>query len=565
MIAQTFKLSLTPDDHPPAPPVVFANQYDVGRPFAAQIYDADGSPYTLTNETVTVCGTKPSGTGFSYTAAASGNTVTFNTTGQMTVVHGTVRCGIIITNGSVVVGSLAFLMRVQPAALQAETIIDSDDFGSIITDAVVAWMDEHGIPIDATLTVSGAAADAKAAGDAIRSNTSAAAEAERLALAAFPQDTASGGVAFFPDGGDGAPVADLTVTMYPSIAGSGDPSPSNVRAISGRTQVTIIRAGKHIYNKLISADTCSNNNGATHTSSDGVLAITPKVDTSASNSGVYFSYSSSTLWNMVYVLRAAGRSATISFEAKASVLPVQMRAGTLTSSSYPNLTTDWARYTATIPASDSGAIVFYANRLAQSSVISIRNVMVSAGDVGAWDTYKGQTYDFAMPSAAGTVYRGTLDATTGALRVTWASVDMGSLTYGWNSNGYFYSTSLRSGSARAPGIDNMLCEKLAVSYAAAASMPDHSIKGLADGADIYLKYSEASGSAATVKSLLNGCKLVYELATPISYTLTPQEVKTLLGYDHIWAANSSSAVTYRADPTLYIGKKIAELQALVLD
>lgn len=164
METQTFNLSLKPDDHPPRVPVVYANQYDVGRSFTATIYDVNGTPYSFTTETVKIVGTKPSGTGFAYDATPSGNTVSFATTGQMTVVHGFVRCGLIITKGSVVIGTLAFLMYVQQAALTTDTIIDSSDFGSIITDAVVAWMDEHGVPIDATLTVAGSAADAAAVG-----------------------------------------------------------------------------------------------------------------------------------------------------------------------------------------------------------------------------------------------------------------------------------------------------------------------------------------------------------------------------------------------------------------
>ena len=110
MEPQIFKLSLKPDDHPPRVPVVYANQYDVGRPFIAEIYDVDGSPYTFTNDTVTLQGTKPSGTGFSYTVTPNGSTVPFDATGQMTVVHGFVRCGLIITKGDVVVGTLVFLL-----------------------------------------------------------------------------------------------------------------------------------------------------------------------------------------------------------------------------------------------------------------------------------------------------------------------------------------------------------------------------------------------------------------------------------------------------------------------
>ena len=152
MQTQTFKLSLKPDDYPPNVPIVFANQYDVGRTFQATILDVDGSEYTFDDETVQVVGTKPDGTGFAYSATASGHAVTFETTGQMTVVAGFVRCGIIITDGDDVIGTLAFTMYVQPAALQTGTIISSDDFGSIIDAAVQEYLDEHGVNIQGILT-----------------------------------------------------------------------------------------------------------------------------------------------------------------------------------------------------------------------------------------------------------------------------------------------------------------------------------------------------------------------------------------------------------------------------
>lgn len=52
----------------------------------------------------------------------------------------------------------------------------------------------------------------------------------------------SGAIASFSDGAGDLPVADLTVSIVPKQAGSGTPSPSNVRAISGFTAATIKRA-----------------------------------------------------------------------------------------------------------------------------------------------------------------------------------------------------------------------------------------------------------------------------------------------------------------------------------
>ena len=63
-------------------------------------------------------------------------------------------------------------------------------------------------------------------------------------LRAFPTDTASGAVASLSDGADDIPVKALTVSIRPAQSGSGDPSPDNVRPISGWTGVTISHSGE---------------------------------------------------------------------------------------------------------------------------------------------------------------------------------------------------------------------------------------------------------------------------------------------------------------------------------
>ena len=69
--------------------------------------------------------------------------------------------------------------------------------------------------------------------------------------------------------------------------------------------------------------------------------------------------------------------------------------------------------------------------------------------------------------------------------------------------------------------------------------------------------------AGTTPSI--GAEVVYTLATPQTYQLTPTEVDLLLGTNNVWTDSGEVEVTYKADIGKYVDKKITELQALVLE
>ena len=110
------------------------------------------------------------------------------------------------------------------------------------------------------------------------------------------------------------------------------------------------------------------------------------------------------------------------------------------------------------------------------------------------------TYPISWQSEAGTVYGGTLDVTTGVLTVTY---------------GYIASYN-------------------------GESLPGRWISSM----DAY-----SAGSTPTTDA-----QVVYELATPQTYQLTPVEIEMLLGDNNVWADTGDSTVTYRADTKLYIQK-----------
>lgn len=60
-------------------------------------------------------------------------------------------------------------------------------------------------------------------------------------------------------------------------------------------------------------------------------------------------------------------------------------------------------------------------------------------------------------------------------------------------------------------------------------------------------------------------QIYYDLITPVEFTITGPDPETLLGDNNVWADTGDIKVTYRADTALFVNKKIAELQALVLE
>lgn len=56
------------------------------------------------------------------------------------------------------------------------------------------------------------------------------------------------------------------------------------------------------------------------------------------------------------------------------------------------------------------------------------------------------------------------------------------------------------------------------------------------------------------KSAIANETIVYPLATPLTVQLTPAQLSTLLGENHIWSGTGDTEATYRADTKLYIQK-----------
>lgn len=65
-------------------------------------------------------------------------------------------------------------------------------------------------------------------------------------------------------------------------------------------------------------------------------------------------------------------------------------------------------------------------------------------------------------------------------------------------------------------------------------------------------------TAEEFKIAMTGVQFVYELVDPVTYQLTPHEVRSLLGSNTIYADTGDTSVEYRADIQRYIDKKLSQ-------
>ena len=342
---------------------------------------------------------------------------------------------------------------------------------------------------------------------------------------------------------------ELVIDVTPIQSGSGDPSPTNIRTISGWTGANIVRSARNLLNPATSE------------------SVNAYYDTT----------------NNVFVEYATGRSVWF-------FLP----AGTYTASAY--ITTQYQRFVAvSFPhkptlASTDGTVVFRANdtqspvatfTLASDAWISLFyqnggtasitdcQVQVERGSEKT-DYDPGTTYPVSWETEVGTVYGGTLTDNgngTWTLSVTHDIIDLGELSWSKNAiyaNKFFYTplpewakayTTIVS--AQVNSKSKTLCEcyghyePVGGSYNYYENIQDNTYIVAAAGQSsanrVYIRNDVYKDStSAAFKTAMEGQHIVLERATPQVYTLTADSVQALIGQNNIFADTGNiNTITFR--------------------
>ena len=436
------------------------------------------------------------------------------------------------------------------AASAAQASAEATRIISTTQEVVEDWLSDHivtGYTVDDTLTISGAAADSATVGTQLR--------------AAFVTEQTSGYIASFTDGADDVPVKSLVVNIEPVQSGGGYPSPSNVRAISGWTAAKITRAGKNLLTYPYSSTSGTWNGLSFSVQDDGRLVIN-----GTATDATYFlltpNINSTTTKPNWFVPGRRLKLCCNSITDNRGYVRIQVRYNSAPSTTV-NLATvkTEGAVSFTVPNDVYQMNVHFAAYTGSTFDNFVLEPMICpASDTDAtYEPYNGEVYNVSFGSA-GTVYGGTLDVTSGMLTVTHYGIDMGTLTWQYVAS----STVFRANKSTFPALPRFDFEGVATicsmfqSYdGALSSLPDKCfIPFDRDASATYFFVKDTDYTVgADFKTAVTGQTLVYELESPVSYQLTPTEVKTILGINNIWSDTGSVAsCEYRADTKLYLEK-----------
>lgn len=197
-----------------------------------------------------------------------------------------------------------------------------------------------------------------------------------------------------------------------------------------------------------------------------------------------------------------------------------------------------------------------------STYTNVKEIQIEEGSA-ATDYVAPQTTPITIPFGQ-TVYGGVLDVLSGVLTITKFGEDLSTKTWQTRYTGTAkkaLSAALAYSYPRAK-ITEMIAENYSITrgvtgVSALANPDDFAVS-------VYPYDNQSNPSPTTIYAVVDVADstpsglLVYDLATPIEIQLDPHEVSSLLGQNNIFADTGDSEVEYRADPTLFVNKKIAE-------
>lgn len=282
---------------------------------------------------------------------------------------------------------------------------------------------------------------------------------------------------------------------------SGTPSPSNPLPISGWDEVKVLRTGKNLLDPNNLEQGSFNSTTGAHTSS------TRRVRTKTGillDRGSYVVSTSANLEIIYYV-----------YDENGTYLPNESMVVWITSN-------------ISVITLQGKRLLELGFRFSDDAIMvpsDVTNPMLEKGSQATtYEPYNGVTTTITLPQ---TVYGGELDVVNGVLRITWKSVDMGSLTWSYSPTyTRFSSTGVQDEIKSGNNQDEVMCS----CYGNESNVDMNAFKtttGL-----IMVKDSRYTDTT-DFKQSVTGQQFAYMLETPIIIPLTPTLIKSLNGQNNL--------------------------------
>ena len=330
-------------------------------------------------------------------------------------------------------------------------------------------------------------------------------------------------------------VKSVLTTIEPIQSGSGTPSPTNVRPISGHTECVTSVSGVNVWDEEWELGNIANATGATTADSNRIRCknFIPVVG----GQSYYF------------FCGAGNRLGLFAYDNDKAFLGVYYQGNFVigrTSSS------DLGSHTVTLPINCK-----YIKIKCTATYGTTYNHDISINYPSTdheYHAYEGNTYTTDLGQ---TVYGGTLDVVSGELVVDRAMVTLdgsdhtffNEVSQGATAEGNLYIAYIvNSRSGIKP--DSVALSK---SYEWVDANTTSLHRGQFNTVGSYSRFVIADQTLDTLAKwnawlASNPMQLCYELATPQTYQLTPQQVQLLLGTNHLWSDGGEITVTYGVHP-----------------
>jgi len=377
-------------------------------------------------------------------------------------------------------------------------------------------------------------------------------------LPVITRQTELSNVAYVRDGSDILPLKKCVVNVKPFQSGSGDPSPTNIRPITGWTGANITRCGKNLLDPeryLTSRVTVDGDSLVCKSSAYYSSIFTP-------NTGTKPIDISRALPIPVGTLTISCESIVSNTEGGSATLYVYTcDAGGDNKTNRGKLNAETLQVTFTMDAPGYFDLQMSSN----TARLTITKLQLEVGDTAtAYEAWNGVKAASDWSATAGAVYGGTADLTDGTLVSECAVTTIGALTWTYydDANGKYFRTRIYGipGVPNKTGSDAYLVSSayktVLPRIASIIDMPDCSIKEnryntSPYGEYIYLRDLRFT-TEADLKAAMGDVKIVYKKATSDSYSVDPAAIDVLLGANLFSADAGDIAIEYVADTKLYI-------------